>query len=190
MMSTLKTLPDYLAPGLDIVSIGLNPSLPSVREGFYFANPRNRFWRALNGSRIFAADLPPSIESTRWLADVAGIVFTDVVKRPTAGSAELLGSDFVFWAPVLVQKIARFRPRVAWFHGKVAFQKFRRHGMERSPASCEWGEQPEKVGNTRLFVTPNPSSANATFSLDDLIEWFVRLGEVRARRLGEKCGLG
>jgi TDG/mug DNA glycosylase family protein len=177
----VDTLPDFFGDKVEVMSIGLNPSLPSVRAGYPFANPRNRFWRALNDSRMFAVDLPPSVESTRWLADVAGIGFTDVVKRPTAGSAELLGSDYAFWAPVLAQKIARFRPRVAWFHGKVAFQKFRRHGMERSPASCEWGEQPETVGNTRLFVTPNPSSANATFSLDDLIEWFARLGEVRAR---------
>jgi hypothetical protein len=36
-MPTLKTLPDYLERGLEIISIGLNPSLPSVREGFYFA---------------------------------------------------------------------------------------------------------------------------------------------------------
>jgi G:T/U-mismatch repair DNA glycosylase len=45
----LKALSDYLIPGLEIVSIGLNPSLSPVRVGFYFANPRNRFWRALCG---------------------------------------------------------------------------------------------------------------------------------------------
>jgi len=38
-----KTLPDHLAPGLDIVSIGINPSRYSVERGFYFARPGNRF---------------------------------------------------------------------------------------------------------------------------------------------------
>ncbi|MBT8121332.1 MAG: mismatch-specific DNA-glycosylase, partial [Gammaproteobacteria bacterium] len=54
----METLPDYLRAGLEIVSIGLNPSLPSVRDGFYFANPRNRFWRAVAASRL-APGLPP-----------------------------------------------------------------------------------------------------------------------------------
>ena len=33
-MEELKTLPDYLRPGLDIVSIGLNPSLPIRQKHF------------------------------------------------------------------------------------------------------------------------------------------------------------
>ena len=42
----MDTLPDYLKEGLDIVFVGLNPSIYSVTEGHYFANPRNRFWAA------------------------------------------------------------------------------------------------------------------------------------------------
>ena len=30
-----STLPDYLAPGLDLVFIGINPSLYSVQRGHY-----------------------------------------------------------------------------------------------------------------------------------------------------------
>ncbi len=48
----LPTLPDYLKEGLDIVFVGLNPSLYSVKEGHYFANPHNRFWTALNRSGL------------------------------------------------------------------------------------------------------------------------------------------
>ncbi|MGH6908499.1 MAG: uracil-DNA glycosylase family protein [Nitrospiraceae bacterium] len=48
----MKTLSDYLRPGLAIVSIGLNPSVLSAKKGFYFAHPRNRFWRALNASGL------------------------------------------------------------------------------------------------------------------------------------------
>ena len=48
-MLEVPTLPDYLTDGLDIVFVGLNPSEFSVQAGHYFANPRNRFWAALNG---------------------------------------------------------------------------------------------------------------------------------------------
>ena len=52
----METLPDYLAPGLDIVFIGLNPSTISVLAGHYFANPRNRFWTAFNQSGLVTQD--------------------------------------------------------------------------------------------------------------------------------------
>ena len=89
-----ETLPDYLRPGLDIVSIGLNPSLPSVRAGFYFANPRNRFWRAVNASGLLQAPVQPGVEGMRILFERDGIGFTDVVKRPTAGGSELRAADY------------------------------------------------------------------------------------------------
>jgi TDG/mug DNA glycosylase family protein len=85
----MKTLPDYLRPGLRIVSIGLNPSLPSVEAGFYFANPRNRFWRALNRSGLAAGPVTPSVKAMEILFERDDIGFTDVVKRPTRGGAEL-----------------------------------------------------------------------------------------------------
>ena len=70
----MKTLPDYLRPGLDIVSIGINPSLPSVREGYYFANPRNRFWRALNASGLLFGSY--GFQSGITLPDMLGVVVT------------------------------------------------------------------------------------------------------------------
>ena len=38
----MKTLPDYLAPGLDIVFVGINPGRYSAEVGHYFATSRNR----------------------------------------------------------------------------------------------------------------------------------------------------
>ncbi|MGH8656748.1 MAG: uracil-DNA glycosylase family protein [Gammaproteobacteria bacterium] len=54
------TLPDHLEEGLEIVSIGLNPSWYSVEQGFYFARPANRFWKALNSSGLIPEALVPS----------------------------------------------------------------------------------------------------------------------------------
>jgi TDG/mug DNA glycosylase family protein len=180
-LPSMETLPDYLRTGLDVVSIGLNPSLPSVRAGYYFANPRNRFWRALHGSRLVpsAAVMGPGIAAMETLLQ-HGIGFTDVVKRPTAGGHELRAADFRAGAPLLQQKLLFCAPRIAWFHGKQAYAGYLRYA-EGITTDIEWGEQPLRVGDSRVFVTPNPSPANAVFSLADLIAWYVRLGEFRGR---------
>ena len=63
----MKTLPDFLACHLKMVSIGLNPSPVSVKSGFYFANPRNRFWPALNASRLVDEHLEPGTAAMELL---------------------------------------------------------------------------------------------------------------------------
>ena len=177
-MSTSETLPDYLAPGLDIVSIGLNPSLPSVREGFYFANPRNRFWRALNGSGLLAGPLEPGVAAMDVLLARDRIGFTDVVKRATAGGHELRAADYRLWSPLLLQKLEKYRPAIAWFHGKQAYSNYLKHG-EGVKTVIAWGEQAHCIGPARVFVTPNPSPANAAYSLEVLTDWFRQLQAFR-----------
>lgn len=174
----METLPDYLRAGLDIVSIGLNPSLPSVRDGFYFANPRNRFWRALNASGLAGESLEPGIAAMEKLSGACAIGFTDVVKRPTAGGHELRAADYRKWAPVLHRRLLQYQPRIAWFQGKQAYANYLKYAMESKP-SIDWGEQALRIGDSRVFVTPNPSPANAAFSLDDLVDWYTRLANLR-----------
>lgn len=180
-MPTPKSLPDYLRSGLDMVSIGLNPSLPSVRAGYYFANPRNRFWRALQASGLVS---PQAVTAPGRAAMDAllqqGIGFTDVVKRPTAGGSDLRAADFQEWAPRLQQKLLDCAPRIAWFHGKQAYAGYLRYA-EGITSAIDWGEQPLRLGDSRVFVTPNPSPANAVFSLPDLVAWYTRLREFRDR---------
>ena len=76
----METLPDYLQPGLDIVLVGLNPSIPSAQTGHYFANPRNRFWPAFNGAEMTPE---PLTAETDYRVLEFGIGMTDIVKRPT-----------------------------------------------------------------------------------------------------------
>jgi TDG/mug DNA glycosylase family protein len=177
-MQTQDTLPDYLRPGLDIVSIGLNPSLPSVRRGYYFANPRNRFWRALNASGLVPVALEPGVEATELMLRRYGIGFTDVVKRPTAGGGELRAADYRAWAPVLKERLLEYAPAIAWFHGKQAFGNYLKYAEAVKPA-IGWGPQDYTLGRCRFFVTPNPSPANAVFSLADLTGWYRQLAAWR-----------
>lgn len=174
-MNDLETLPDYLREGLEIVFVGLNPSDFSVRVGHYFANPRNRFWAALNRSGLVPRELSPEDDASLL---EHGIGFTDVVKRPTRQGSGLNAADFRQWAPVLKDKLVRNHPRIACFHGVMAYNAYVRYA-EGVRDKAELGLQTRSIGPTRVFVTPNPSPANAQFSLSDLVTWYEKLDQLR-----------
>lgn len=176
---TLPELPDYLRQGLVLVSIGLNPSIRSSQTGFYFAHPRNRFWRALTVSRLAPHGVTPGKEAVEHLFSEHGIGFTDIVKRPTRGGAALRAADYREGAAMLKQKLLTYRPAIAWFHGKMAYRYYLAYA-EYTRESIPWGEQERLIGQSLVFVTPNPSPANAAFSLADLTEQY--------RRLKQLCG--
>jgi TDG/mug DNA glycosylase family protein len=169
-----ETLPDIVQTGLSLLSVGLNPSLPSVTAGFYFANPRNRFWTALNASTLLSESVRPGPGSMQKLLEHEGLGFTDLVKRPTRGASELRVPDYRQGAPRLCALIERYQPQYAWFHGKLAYKNFIRYASMGTVGN-DWGLQEQRIGDTRIFVTPNPSPANAAFSLSDLVGWYNRL---------------
>ena len=171
------TLPDHLREGLDILFVGLNPSQYSAKVGHYFANPRNRFWPAFNLSRLVTRQV--SAEEDATLLD-NGIGFTDVAKRPTPMGSGLRAADFRQWAPVLKEKISRFAPRLVCFHGLMAYKAYLQHGegVKEKPVL---GLQERMIGTSAVFVVPNPSPANAKYSLNDLADWYERLREAGQR---------
>jgi len=168
------TLLDYLDTDLDIISIGCNPSPLSVETQCYFGNPRNRFWKALNGSALIEENLKPEKASMQILLKKYRMGFTDVVKRTTPGVSDLKAADYKQWSPLLKEKLLRYQPKLCWFHGKVAYQNFLKYTGEKD-LDIDWGLQKNRIGQSRVFVTPNPSPANAVYSLDDLIDWFHKL---------------
>ena len=172
----LETLPDYLKPGLDIVFIGLNPSSISVREGHYFANPRNRFWTALNSSGLVPVQLSPALDEQ--LMD-HGIGLTDLIKRPTSQASGLNVSDYREGAPILKAKLVDYQPAIACFHGMMCYRAYLQYaeGLKEKP---DLGLQPHSIGQSRVFVVPNPSPANAQYSLQALVEWYQQLGKLRS----------
>ena len=175
----MQTLADYLDNNLRIISVGLNPSLPSVRDGFYFSGKRNRFWPALNQSRLLKTALAPSADAMQIMLERDRIGFTDTVKRPTAGAGDLRARDFKHWAPVLQEKLIKYRPDIIWFHGKVAYKNYLKHSGETVVTdNVPWGLQDLLIGQSKVFVAPNPSPANAVFSLEDLIGWFNQLANL------------
>ena len=171
----MNTLPDYLKNDLDIVLVGLNPSQISVEQGHYFANPRNRFWRAFNQSSLI--DSPVAMEDDLRLPD-HGIGLTDLVKRPSRQASALRARDYRCDAPKLKQKLLQFQPLIVCFQGLTVYANYLRYaeGLKHKP---ELGLQPETIGPSRVFVVPNPRPANAQYSLDTLVCWFHQLKDLR-----------
>ena len=172
-----ETLDDYLQDGLDIVFVGINPSEYSVKVGHYFANPRNRFWAALNKSGLVDREVTP--EDDAELIQY-GIGFTDLVKRPTRQASGLKAADYREGAPVLHEKMLRYQPRIVCFHGVTVYQPYLLY-VDKVKEKPELGLQRRTIGNSRVYVVPNPSPANAVYSLDALASWYRRLGELRQK---------
>ena len=180
-----KTLPDYLAPGLDLVFVGINPGTYSVQVGHYFATPRNRFWQAINRSGLLSEPLGPD---TDHKAMSQGIGFTDVVKRPSSNASKLRAEDYRRWAPVLREKLHLFQPLIVCFHGLTGYRSYLKYA-EGIQERLQLGLQERRIGDSQVFVVPNPSPANAAFSIDELVGWYRELKTLRSR-LKDDGGIG
>lgn len=170
------SLPDYLAADLRVLSVGINPSLRAVREGFYFPNPHNRFWRALNASGLLRAPVTPGPAAMQLILTRDRIGFTDLCKTASSMAHQVRAADFRAGAARLATVIEHCRPRVLWFHGATAYRAFCRQALG-AQGTVEPGVQPQRFGGAPIFVSPNPSPANARYSLDDLIGCYRQLAD-------------
>ena len=178
-MSTPPTLPDLLREGLDIVFVGINPSLYSAERGHYFARRTNRFWPCFSRSNLSLAIRQATgvdvLEPThdRTLLDY-GIGFTDVSKRPTARASDLAREELAAGVDALVAKLTRYKPRIACFHGVTGYRHVHRM-LVPEDTMVTLGLQATTIGHTRLFVVPNPSPANAHFTPAEQTGWYDQL---------------
>ena len=161
-----KTVPDVIAPDLRVLFCGINPGLYTAAVGHHFARPGNRFWPALFKSGFTDSLLSP-FEEHKLLE--LGIGVTNVVARATAAAAELTQDDFISGGRRLRAKVRRHRPRIVAVLGVGAY----REAFARPRAVI--GEQPETIGEARVWVLPNPSGLNANYQLDDLVKLFKEL---------------
>ncbi|MDQ1611207.1 MAG: double-stranded uracil-DNA glycosylase [Pyrinomonadaceae bacterium] len=161
-----KTVPSVIAPNLRVLFCGINPGLYTAAVGHHFARPGNRFWPALHASGFTDRLLSP-FEERELLAQGYGI--TNVVERATATAAELDAAEYVEGGRKLAAKVRRYRPAFLAVLGVGAY----RTAFARPKAAL--GLQPETIGDTSVWVLPNPSGLNAHYQPKDLARMFREL---------------
>ena len=158
-------MPDVLGPRLGVVFCGINPGRASTAARAPFANPRNDFWRLLHASGFTSRLLEP--QEFRELPSY-GIGLTNAARRTTRGSSDLRAADFA-GARERIDAIATdLRPQVIAFVGKAAYQGVFRERPDH-------GLQGRVLDETRLFVLPSTSPANAAVPWDERLRWFRML---------------
>jgi double-stranded uracil-DNA glycosylase len=161
-----KTIKDVITPGLRVLFCGINPGLYSGATGHHFARPGNRFWPTLHQAGFTPRLLHPSEqrELLNW-----GYGITNLVPRATATADELSPEELLAGRRRLASKIKRYQPRILAVLGIGAY----RTAFQQPKAVL--GLQTESVGNTVLWVLPNPSGLNAHYQLSGLVEQFRKL---------------
>ncbi|XP_037955882.1 uncharacterized protein LOC119685616 isoform X2 [Teleopsis dalmanni] len=145
-----RTLPDHLCDNLDIVIIGINPGLFAAYKGHHYAGPGNHFWKCLYLSGLTEEQM--SADEDYKLIE-CGIGFTNMVQRATKGSADLTRKEIKEGSKILLDKLQKFRPKIAVFNGKLIFEVF------SGKKEFHFGRQPECVDGTNTYIWVMPSSS-------------------------------
>jgi TDG/mug DNA glycosylase family protein len=161
-----KTIPDVIAPDLDVLFCGINPGLYTAAVGHHFGRPGNRFWPVLHRAGFTPRLFAPA-EQRELLKLACGI--TNVVARATKAADELTREELIEGGRSLTRKVLRTKPRYLAIVGIGAY----RTAFDRPRAKL--GLQDETIGATKIWVLPNPSGLNANYRPPELVALFAEL---------------
>ena len=161
------SLPDYFAPALNILFVGINPGLRSAALGHHYAGSSNRFWKLL-----YEANLVPERLSYREDARLPewGIGLTNLVSRATAGMDGLTPDDYADGRLVLMSKVRRYRPRVVALLGMTLYPLL--FPLQPRQAGLSPGLQTVTLQKSAVVLFPNPSGRNASYSYQAMLNAF------------------
>jgi TDG/mug DNA glycosylase family protein len=148
-----------------VVFCGINPGRVSAAAAAHFANPRNDFWRLLHDGGFTPRLLAPQQQDGLLRL---GFGVTNAALRTTPGSGDLRRADFADAEERLTRIATELHPELIAFVGKEAY----RGAFRERP---ELGLQERRLAETRLFVLPSTSPANAAVPYAERLRWFGAL---------------
>lgn len=169
-----RTVPDLLPDPLNLLFVGINPSLWTAATGAHFARPGNRFYPAL-----YRAGITDTLIDARDgyresdLAELTskGIGNSNICPRATARADELSREELLAGADRLNRLVTERRPRVVAVLGITAYRS-----AFKLP-KAQLGQQDSPWPGVQLWVAPNPSGLNAHASVDDLAAAYREIAE-------------
>lgn len=161
-----KSVPDVIAPNLAVLFCGINPGLYTAAIGHHFGRPGNRFWPALHLSGF-----TPSLYSPYDEQDLIALGYgiTNVVNKATATADQLTEQQMIAGGNALKRKVKKYRPRYLAVLGVGAYR------VAFGEPKATIGRQSTTIGDTGIWVLPNPSGLNANYQMPDLIRLFSDL---------------
>jgi TDG/mug DNA glycosylase family protein len=165
-----RTIPDVLPgpddPPLSVLFCGINPGLVSAATGHHFARPGNRFWPVLHAAGFTPRLLRPAEQGE--LAAL-GLGITNMAPRATARADELTAAELLAGGARLRELVGRVRP------GWLAVVGITAYRTAFAAPGAVVGPQAEPLGDTGVWLLPNPSGLNAHYQLPELTAAYAAL---------------
>jgi TDG/mug DNA glycosylase family protein len=151
-----------------VLFVGINPGVRSALTGHHFAGFSNRFWKLLYEAKLVPE--PIGYEDDDRLPEW-GYGITNIVPRPTPGIDTLDPEEYVAGRVKLRAKIRRYKPAVVALVGVTVYRAM--FPERKGPVTL--GRQAETIGDSVVFVLPNPSGRNANYSYAEMLTAFRSL---------------
>lgn len=144
------SFPPFFGPAPRILLLGSFPSVKSREEGFYYANPQNRFFPLL--AAIYQESVPLGSEERKAFLARHGLALYDVVEE-----CDIFGSSDSSIRNVKPANLCLLPSSITRIilNGKLAASLFERY--EKAPVGVE------------VLALPSTSPANAAFSFEKLL---------------------
>ena len=154
--------------------VGINPGIRSSLTGHHFAGFSNRFWKLLYESRLVPEPIGyrDDVRLSEW-----GYGVTNIVPRPTPGIDTIRRDEYAAGRARLRRKVLRYRPRVVALVGVTVFRAL----FPEHRGAVTLGLQRDMLGDSAVFVLPNPSGRNANFTRAEMLAAFKSLRRYLSR---------
>jgi len=162
-------LPDHIKPGVQILFVGINPGLRSAATGHHFAGCSNRFWKLLFDSKLVSE---PLTYQDDWRLPDWGLGLTNIIQRPSAGSGVLQPREYTAGLNRLMGTVQHYRPHTVALLGITIYRAL---FPEPQTGRISLGLQERTLADRPVFVLPNPSGRNASYSYRMMLTAFRAL---------------
>ncbi|PPQ72748.1 hypothetical protein CVT26_003028 [Gymnopilus dilepis] len=195
----LNEIEDHLDIGLDIVFCGINPGVQSAKIGHHYGNPNNHFWSCLHESGLTSRRWDPREDAT--LPKSCSLGLTNLTSRPTAEQNELSKKEQAAGVVALLDKVARYQPRILCFVGLGIADIFRsqlpsidasseikaaqelkvKAAVGLQPYKIVYPDSTGKLNETVLFAVSSTSGRVVRYQKADKVRQFQTLRDLRDR---------
>ncbi len=156
---THESIPPFVNEEAEVLILGSLPSIKSREDGFFYAHPQNRFFKAIAG--VFNEEEPKTIEDRKMFLLKHHIALYDVIYEcDICGSSD---SSIKNAKPINLAAILKQFPNIKriFTTGKKAKELYDKYLLP--------------IVKVEAISLPSSSAANATMTLTELVEEYRKI---------------